>query len=258
MQSLKEVRLFIDLEALRLDPGSRYITELLEIVGRSADVADLEHRLDASSRGRHWAGAQAFDKMTLAEKLRCNLVTNETSLMRFDERELRFMRRILQEMASKPDVRLLSLPCSHGEEAFSLAIECIEAGMKDFVVHGLDIQPACIEMARSGVIPFPGLPRRVRCVVDPDVVARTTFGVADVFTDDIGGGYDIIVCRNFLGYFSPDAIASVLKKLANALTFERTGWLLVDQFVLDKHREAFYNLPLAQITGLPVFTVDLD
>lgn len=264
MKTIEDVRRFIARETARLDPGSRYVSELLETVGRSADVADLERQLARGSRGAHWAGREAFERMTLEEKLRCNLVTNETCLMRFDDAELAYLREtVLPDLASRDGARILSLPCSHGEEAMSLAIECIEAGLREFIVHGKDVQPACIETARTGRFPFQGLPKYVTCQAAPEVMSHLSFAVADVFADDIGSGYDLIVCRNFLGYFTPQAVASLGQKLANALSFERVGYLLVDPFILDKHPEAFYDLPLERVRDervrdLPFFTTDLD
>lgn len=259
LNTMDDVRRFIVREAARLDSGSRYVVELLAIVGRSADVADLENRLAASSRGRYWAGETTFAAMTLEEKLRCNLVTNETCLMRFEEPELRYLREtVMADLRTRDGARILSLPCSHGEEAVSLAIECLDAGLREFMVHGKDVQPACIEAARSGRIPFPGIPRHVTGLVDPAVMSRLSFSTADVFKDDIGSDYDLIVCRNFLGYFTPMVIAEVLKKLAAALCFDRIGYLLVDAYVLRKQPDGFAGLPLARVPGMPAFTTDLD
>lgn len=255
MKTIDDARKFIAREASRLDPGSRYVTELLAVVARAADVTELERLLAEGSRGAHWAGAEAFERMTLEEKLRCNLVTNETCLMRFDDAELAWLRgTVLPDLKSRDGARILSLPCSHGEEAVSLAIECLDAGLSEFIVHGKDVQPACIESARSGRFPFQGLPKYVTCEVAPAVRSHLSFAVADAFGDDIGGGYDLIVCRNFLGYFRPEAVAALGQKLANALSFGHTGYLLVDPFILRKHPEAFTDLPIERVRGLPAFT----
>jgi CheR methyltransferase-like protein len=264
MKDLKDVRSFIARESARLDPNSRYIAELVAIVDRSSGVADLETRLDRDSRGRYWAGEPAFGSMSLEEKLRANLVTNETCLMRFEEPELRYLREtLLPDLKSRDGARILSLPCSHGEEAVSIAIECLRAGISEFLVHGKDVQPACIEAARSGRIPYQGLSPYVTGLVAPEVMSHLSFSVADVFADDVGRDYDLIVCRNFLGYFTAPVIAETARKLANALRFDAVGYLLVDPFVLGKHPEAFYDLPLQRviderIRGLPLFTTDLD
>ncbi|HTK05417.1 MAG TPA: CheR family methyltransferase [Candidatus Eisenbacteria bacterium] len=264
MKNLADVRSFIARESARLDPNSRYIAELLQAVERSADVADLEARLDRDSRGRYWAGESAFANMSLEEKLRANLITNETCLMRFDEPELAYLREtVLPDLKTRNGARILSLPCSHGEEAVSIAIECLRSGISEFLVHGKDVQPACVEAAKSGRIPYQGLSPYVTGQVSPEVMSHLSFSVADVFADDIGSGYDLIVCRNFLGYFTPQVIAETARKLANALPFDAVGYLLVDPFVLRKHPEAFYDLPLQRVRdervrGLPLFTTDLD
>ncbi|MEY4744753.1 MAG: chemotaxis protein methyltransferase [Candidatus Parcubacteria bacterium] len=259
LERLDQVREFVARETRNLDRDSRYITELAEIVDRSADVADLERRLDAGCRGKYWAGEATFAGMTLEEKLRCNLVTNETCLMRFEEPELRYLRGIvLSDLKTRDGARILSLPCSHGEEAVSLAIECLEAGIREFMVHGKDVQPACIEAARTGRIPFQGLPRYVTGLVDPACMAHLSFAVADVFADPVGQDYDLVVCRNFLGYFTPAVIAAAARKLADAITFKAPGYLFVDPFVLRKHPEAFADLPLERVSGLPVFTTFTD
>src|SRR5689334_16636825 len=86
--TLADVRAFIGERAAPLDPQSRYITELAAIVDAAGDLADLERRLDAGCRGRLHAGDGSWSRMSLAEKLAVNLVTNETELMRFERAEM--------------------------------------------------------------------------------------------------------------------------------------------------------------------------
>src|SRR5258708_5497288 len=86
--TLDDVRAFLRRRALPLDPGSRYISELEAVIDAAADVADLERRLDAGCRGRLHAGDATWARMSLAEKLAVNLVTNETELMRFERAEM--------------------------------------------------------------------------------------------------------------------------------------------------------------------------
>ena len=254
---LAQVRALLAADSAQLDPGSRYIRELLAVVDAAADVADLERRLDAGGRGRYWAGDETFRRMSLADKLRVNLITNETSLMRFDGAEILHLRgEVLAGLARAGPVRILSLPCSHGEEAVSLAIEGLEAGLTDFVVQGYDIQGACIETARSGRIPLSGLPRYVVGLVDPVVTRHLRFDVADVFTHPIRrpdeAPWDLIVCRNFLGYFRPEAVRQALGRLIDVLA--TPGVLLLDAFILSKHPELFRELPLVQTGSTPFFT----
>ncbi len=75
MQDLTEVGNYIDLLVEDLDPDSRYITELFLLWESSIDIEDFENKLE-NSRGKKWAGARAFKKMTLSEKIRSNLIPN--------------------------------------------------------------------------------------------------------------------------------------------------------------------------------------
>src|SRR4029079_16109576 len=92
MKTLDEIRAFIAHEATRLDPGSRYVRQLTAIVDVSLTVQDFAKRLHAGSRGKHWAGEAVFAAMSLPDKIRANLVTCETSLMRHEAPELELLR----------------------------------------------------------------------------------------------------------------------------------------------------------------------
>jgi hypothetical protein len=240
LRSLDEVRDFIHTRAAPLDPRSRYITELLAIVDAAADIADLERRLDAGCRGRLFAGDDSWARMSLVEKLAVNLVTNETELMRFDRAEMAHLEAKILPWLRSTTGRVASIPCSHGNEPVSLAIEMIDAGLVRFTVDGFDVQRACIETAKSGRIPVAGLPRYVTAHVEPIVMEHLRFEVLDVIQQAIPGRYDFMVCRNFLGYFRPEVGRAIVEKLLAAL--DRPGCLLVDAFITRKHPELFDGL----------------
>ena len=249
--TLRDARALIARHAERLDPGSRYITELTAVVDASRDITDLEARLRAGCRGRFWAGAATFDAMSLKDKLLVNLITNETALMRFEAEEFAYLTGEVIPLLRETPGRILSLPCSHGEEPVSIAIACVEAGYTDFTIAGRDIQSACIATAKSGKIPLSGLPRFVLGLVDPLIMAHLQFEVADVFRDDIDGPYDFIVCRNFLGYFQPDVVAEILETLTARLA--SPGVLLLDSFITQKHPDVVEALPLKRVAGLSYY-----
>ena len=240
LETLDQVRGFIRERSAPLDPRSRYLPELSAYVDAAADLRDLERRLDAGCRGRLHAGDASWAHMSLEAKLAANLITNETELMRFERAEMAHLEeRVLPWLAKTPG-RVASIPCSHGNEPVSLAIEMLEAGIERFLVNGFDVQPACIETARTGRIPVAGLPRFVTAHVEPVVMEHLSFAVLDVIADAIPGRYDLVVCRNFLGYFRPEVGRAVLAKLVGAL--ERPGCLLVDAFITRKHPELFDGL----------------
>lgn len=206
-----------DVEALvaeiakRLDPTSRYIPELRSLIDGAANVAEVEARLEAGCRGQLHARA-AFDHMSLAEKILANLITPETKWERFEDAEI--------EALSNVKGRILVIPCSRGEEVYSIASYAIDAE-----VIGVDVQPALVAHAEARS----DHPDDVR----EDLGRRDKpirFVVGDAFDlDPALGDFDLISCRNFLGYFVPEVAVSTAAAL-----FARTELLLLDRFCLGK------------------------
>ena len=140
----------------------------------------------------------------------------------------------LAELAGARPLRILSLPCSTGEEPYSIAMTLLDAGIgaHSFRVDGMDISPFSISRAEQGVYgrnSFRGshldfrqrhfdptddghvLHQRVRQqvklqsgnVLDPALKARA-------------GSYDFVFCRNLLIYFdvpTQQRVFEVLKSL---------------------------------------------
>ncbi|MFK8331639.1 CheR family methyltransferase [Pseudomonas sp. BJa5] len=140
----------------------------------------------------------------------------------------------LAELAGMRPLRILSLPCSTGEEPYSIAMALLDAGIaaQAFRVDGIDISPNSVaraEQALYGRNSFRGthldfrqrhfdeseqghsLHERVRQqvnlqvgnVLDPALKARE-------------GSYDFVFCRNLLIYFdvpTQQRVFEVLKRL---------------------------------------------
>ena len=236
--SLDDVRGFIDDVAATLDPQSRYISELLAIVDASKDVADLVRRLQEDSRGMHHAGSHVFARMTLEQKLRANLITNETVLFRFTEGEWLVLQRRLIPRFARSAGRVLSAPCSHGEEAYSIAAACLQAGV-DFRIDAVDIQPECIAEGKSGrlTMGFPIEYLAAPAQVGPKVLEKIAFAAGDLLIPAGAGGvpdsrWDLVVCRNFLGYFVEEVAVACALRLAERI--EPGGALFLDSFCLGK------------------------
>ena len=177
--------------------------------------------------------------MTVEQKLRCNLITNETVLFRFSEGEWEALQRFVARFHSGRTGRVLCAPCSHGEEAFSVAAACLQAGVA-FSIDACDIQPACIEAARSGrmTMGFPDTYLEAPAVVSGEVLQKIRFEVADLLADSGGsevlgpGPWDLIVCRNFLGYFVEATVTRLAVRLAASLA--PGGALFLDSFCVTK------------------------
>ncbi|UTL92239.1 CheR family methyltransferase [Pseudomonas fluorescens] len=141
----------------------------------------------------------------------------------------------LAELAGERPLRLLSLPCSTGEEPYSLAMALLDAGMSpaDFRIDGIDISPSSVAKGIQGVYgrnSFRGTElgfreRHFREVDDGHklnerVLQQVNLEVGNVLDPALAGRYgqyDFVFCRNLLIYFdvpTQQRVFEVLKRLA--------------------------------------------
>lgn len=236
IQTLEDVRKLVRDISASLDPDSRYISDLLATVAASTDIKDFEQRLLVGCRAQRHSGTDVFAAMTLSEKIRANLITPETALFRFTEGEMEALDREILPRLKGRIARVLIVPCSHGEEAFTIASYFLKSG-QDFRIKAFDIQPALIAEARSGRLTF-GFP--IDFLETPGLVSRRVlnqiqFEVGDAFALPLSPDekFEIAICRNFLGYFIPDKAAELTRNLLARLS--PNGVLFVDQFCLQKN-----------------------
>ena len=243
--------------ARTLDQGSRYLGDLLALLDASRDVPDFEQRLAKESRGARHSGAEVFASMSLEQKLLANLITPETSLFRFSEGELEALDRQLLPMIRGRKARVLIVPCSHGEEAFTIAAYFLKLGV-DFGISAFDIQPALIAEAQTGRLSF-GYPSEHLAQagrVSERVLAHIDFAVGDAFALPLPPTerFDVVLCRNFVGYFEPSTAARLVDQLA--LRVAPDGVLFLDGFCVSKLPvllDRLSALGARQLYGRPVF-----
>lgn len=257
LQSLDDVRAQVARLSERLDPESRYIRELLKTVDSALDLEHLERTLQTNCRGLRHSGEEVFAAMSLEEKLLANLITPETSLFRFSEGELEALGEHLIPLLAGRKARALVVPCSHGEEAFTIAAHLLKHGL-DFEIEAFDIQPALIEEAKLGRLTFgypldylehPGR-------VSEAVSSRIRFRVGDAFRLPLpeDAQFDLVLCRNFVGYFTAPVAESLVSALAARV--RRDGVLLLDGFAIGKLPSAvgvLAALGARQLRGRPAF-----
>lgn len=144
---------------------------------------------------------------------------------------------------SKHDrLRGLSVGCSTGEEAWTLAMLLAEACSKSrgrsYRVVGMDRSEAALETARNGVYPRGAardLPHSLgerhlcadgeRVAVSDALRSSATFVLRDAMIGPPPGSYEVIICKNVLIYFGDDAAERVLGLLIRALADD--GLLIV-------------------------------
>nr|WP_314481573.1 CheR family methyltransferase [uncultured Pseudomonas sp.] len=141
----------------------------------------------------------------------------------------------LAELAAARPLRLLSLPCSTGEEPYSLAMALLDAGVApaSFMIDGMDISPASVAKASQGLYgrnAFRGsdLSFRDRYFDAADeghrvherVRQQVTLHVGNVLDPALAsrdGLYDFVFCRNLLIYFDVPTQQRVFETLKRLL-----------------------------------------
>jgi chemotaxis protein methyltransferase WspC len=164
-----------------------------------------------------------------------------------DREPFRAMVRLVQQewLPAHPTgkLRVLSVPCSTGEEPYSLAMALFDAEISParFQIDAVDIRPAAIAYARRaeyGRNSFRGKyltfrarffqPVKAGYGLNKSVQEQVRFEIGNLLDEQFRSGsepYDFIFCRNLLMYFDRASQERVLQKLNRLLT--KAGVLFV-------------------------------
>lgn len=165
------------------------------------------------------------------------VVVPETWFYRYPESLVALADVVRARLARQPDaVRILSLPCSTGEEPYSIVMALLDAGVlpSQLIVDAMDISQAVVARAREAVYgpnSFRGgeadgwrqryfTPGARGEVLSRRVADRVRFQSANLFGPELqasAGVYDIVFCRNLLIYFdtpTQERAVRVLTQLA--------------------------------------------
>ncbi len=167
------------------------------------------------------------------------VIVPETWFFRYPESFATLARlaiRRLDELNNLRALRILSLPCSTGEEPYSIAMALLDAGLKphQFKVQGMDVSPLSVEKARGaryGRNSFRGQDltfRERHFVADGDsyrlearVLEQVHLQVGNLLDPSLLANeapYDFVFCRNLLIYFdqpTQQQVFEVLKRLTH-------------------------------------------
>jgi chemotaxis protein methyltransferase WspC len=224
-------------ERVGLDPATLGATTIQRAVRLSMNRLSLkssveyEHLLQASPA--QWA-----------ELVESVLVT-ETWFFRDPDAMQALVRLVLEEwLPTHPSpLRLLSVPCSSGEEPYSLVMALLDAGVPPdrFHIDAADISLRALARARKGLYPknaFRGKdidfrrrhfhPAKDGFVLDPSIRRLVHFIRGNLLANDFLAGvqsYDFIFCRNLLIYFDLPNQQLALERVSQLLA--PTGVLFV-------------------------------
>lgn len=165
------------------------------------------------------------------------VVVPETWFFR-DQKPFIFLTNYISKAQKKqPGVifRLLSLPCSTGEEPYSIAMTLMEAGLEpsDYSIDAIDVSEHALAFARKGSYYNNSFrtsdlsfrkkyfhKRGEKFVIKETVREKLNFFQGNIlhpgFLESLGC-YDVVFCRNVLIYFNNDTQKRTIESLFNLL-----------------------------------------
>jgi chemotaxis protein methyltransferase WspC len=175
------------------------------------------------------------------------IVVPETWFFRDDEVFKALRRHAAKWLTRDKPMRVLSLPCATGEEAYSVSITLLEAGLRAsrYSVRGIDVSERALELARGaeyGKNSFRGVAAQQqrgyfeasgeRWRVVDGARQAVSFSRGNALDTSLCAPHslDVILCRNLLIYLDPEARARALDNLH--------GWLEADGLLFGGHAEA--------------------
>lgn len=140
-------------------------------------------------------------------------------------------------LSNSKKLKVWSAACSTGEEPYSLAMTLSShLPLKEIAIQATDLDQGAIDRARVGLYPERALKEAPKAIVEKyfinegayyqvkDEVKRTvTFKQHNLLNDRYDTGFDLIVCRNVMIYFTEEAKDQIYENFSKAL---RPGGIL--------------------------------
>ncbi|RKE25493.1 CheR-type MCP methyltransferase [Paraburkholderia sp. BL23I1N1] len=258
-------RRFTDLlhRTIGLDAASLGHSAIERAVDRRAAAWCADGHVNATLAD-YWEAAQASPAMVQA--LVESVVVPETWFYR-DADAFKALARLaherLDERGTALPLRILSLPCSTGEEPYTIAMTLLDAGIDaaHLRIDAMDISERSLAVAQRAVYSrnsfrgnaFPFRDAHFTRTEDgwrlaPRIVDAVRFSRANLMQLDATalGVYDFVFCRNVLIYFDRDAQQTALHALNDVLA--ENGTLFVgpaETGLLMRHGMQSAKIPLA-------------
>lgn len=210
-----------------------------ESLGPTALASSVGARMRALALGTPEAYATRLaDDLPEFQALIDHLTVPETWFFRGGDVFQFLARRIAEEIRQRPAgkrYRVLSVPCSTGEEPYSLAIALAEIGVapERWVIEGDDLSSRSIERARGGIFSEfsfrqmdPELKRRYfrstpeGWQIQQSLLSQVAFEQGNILAPFFLAAkepFDLVFCRNLLIYLTPAARQRTLDVLDRLL-----------------------------------------
>lgn len=163
-------------------------------------------------------------------ELKTNLTLQDTQFFRGSDWPY-LLEKCLPVLAERDKIRVWCAGCAGGNEVYSILLALRDVVPLERVdLLASDYNEAMLESCRNGEYSIGFLkqiPRRYWCCVEPgrglhrhrftfteELKSRIRTENVNLLTDEYPKGFDLLLCRNVIKFFSPEAIAETQKKLA--------------------------------------------
>jgi chemotaxis protein methyltransferase CheR len=205
----------------------------------------MERRIRSFAEHQRIASLDAYLKLlktdtTALDRFLDRVTINVSELFRNPEQYETLRTKVLPELPTAGKVRIWSAGCSYGAEAYTLACLAAEtygAGARTQIL-GTDIDRRVVARAQRGrfsiddarSVPRATLSRYFKQEDDgyqasPELQRLCSFRTGDLLRDRYEQGFDLILCRNVVIYFTEETRNQVHTSLAKAL--RPGGYLMV-------------------------------
>lgn len=177
------------------------------------------------------------------------MVVGETWFFRHPEQFEALRREARRCVAEQGHLRVLSLPCASGEEAWSILFTLLDEGLGvgQFSILGIDVSQQALALARKATYRPSALrgqapplwlhPCAEGWCVDPEWRQQVIFRHGNIATGEGLSGalsFDVIFCRNLLIYLHAEARTQLLRQLLD--------WLAPGGLILAGQAEVLSSL----------------
>jgi len=172
--------------------------------------------------------------------------------------------KVVPHLRTYPSLKIWIAGCSHGEEVYSFAILLLEEGLLDrTIIYATDINPAALDVAKSGVYPLDRIAAFTRnhqqaggktsladyyttaygrAVFDKKLRAQVVFSDHSLVSDEVFTECQLVSCRNVMIYFDRPLQDRAVGLFRDSLT--RRGFLGLgskETLRFSRHVDAFTN-----------------
>jgi chemotaxis methyl-accepting protein methylase len=206
--------------------------------------------------------SDTLDPRAFIEKI----VTNESFFYRYPEQMDYAAQHIIKPLVnSGKRARILSMPCSCGEEpyTFAMVLRAHGVNLNRVSITAMDVSQRCITHAKRGVYDQYAFRRTSefsrqqyfrptengRFQVTPEIQQNVQFVCINLFDgfEDYAQQFDLIFFNNLLIYLDEIHVARAMKLLKQKLTPQ--GWLVVDSTEAPRCRQFFSGQPMGSYVG---------